>query len=72
MKPSKESQKPQLTPFEKLRTARMNRNALVAVYVLTMRAIAESIKSSGTIDKHAVDVLVEVAQQTETRLGISA
>jgi hypothetical protein len=72
MKLSKESQKPQLTPFEKLRTARMNRNALVAVYVLTMRAIADSIKSSGAIDKHAITILAEIAQQTETRLGISA
>jgi hypothetical protein len=72
MKLSKESLKPQLTPFEILSAARMNRNALIAVYVLTMRAIAESIKASGTIDKHAITVLAEIAQQTETRLGISA
>jgi hypothetical protein len=72
MKPSKESPQPSLTPFEKASESRMERNVLVVAYALTMRAIGESLRVSGTIDAQAVAVLLKVAQETEARLGISA
>ena len=72
MKPSKDTQKPQQTPFEKAEVSRTNRNMLIVSYALTLKVIAESIKTSGMIDQHASDVLAAIAQESESRLGISA
>ena len=72
MKPSKDMQKPQQTPFEKASKSRIDRNVLVVAYILTMRALGESLSISGTIDEQAQAVLLKVAQETESRLGISA
>jgi hypothetical protein len=72
MKPSKDTQQPNQTPFEKAEKAVKNRNMLLVAYALTLRTIGESIKVSGIIDKHASDVLAAIAQETESRLGISA
>ena len=72
MKPSKDTQKPQKTPFEKAEESRMHRNMLTISYMLTLQVIAESIKESGVIDDHASEVLAAVARETEARLGISA
>ena len=72
MKPSKDTQKTQQTPFEKASISRIDRNVLITSYTLTLKVIAESIKASGIIDKHASDVLAAIAQETESRLGISA
>ena len=72
MKPSKDTQKPQQTPFEKIAESRKNRSMLVTSYILTLQIIAESIKTKGVIDKHASEVLAAVANETEARLGINA
>ena len=72
MKPSKESPQPSLTPFEKAEKAVQNRNMLLVAYTLTLRTIGESMRDTGRIDNQAVKVLVAIAKETETRLGISA
>jgi hypothetical protein len=64
--------KKQLTPFEIFESKRKARAMLVIAYTLTLRALSESIKATGTVDKQAVDVLVAVANESESRLGISA
>ena len=64
--------KKQLTPFEILAAKRKERAMLVIAYTLTLRALAESIKATGTIDQQALDILVSVANESESRLGISA
>ena len=61
-----------LTPFEIVKEANKRRAMLTTAYVLTLRTISESVKATGTIDKQALDVLVAVARESESRLGISA
>ena len=65
-----ETSKP--TPFEKALKARQNRDALAVMYVLALRAMAESIQKTGNIDHDAQVVLAAVAAEAESRLGISA
>jgi hypothetical protein len=60
------------TPFEKALKARQNRDALAVMYVLALRAMAESIQKTGNIDHDAQVVLAAVAAEAESRLGISA
>ena len=72
MKPSKDTQKPQQTPFEKAEKAVQNRNMLLVAYTLTLRTIGESMRDTGRIDDQAAKVLVAIANETESRLGISA
>ena len=66
MKPSN------LTPFEKAAQSRQHRDALAVMYILALRAMAQSVARSGTIDADAQVVLAAVAAEAETRLGISA
>ena len=61
-----------LTPFEIVKEANKRRAMLTTAYVLTLRTISESVKATATIDKQALDVLVAVARESESRLGISA
>jgi len=61
-----------LTPFEKAAKAVQTRNMLLVAYTLTIRVIGESIRDEGKIDMKAQAVLVSIANETETRLGISA
>ena len=61
-----------LTPFELHFQNRTKRDALVVMYVIALKALAESIKATGGIDATAQDVLAAVAQEAESRLGISA
>ena len=72
MKPSKDTQNPPQTPFEKAAHSRTKRNMLVVSYALALQVIGESIRASGTIDDQAVKVLVAIAKEAESRLGISA
>ncbi len=72
MKPSKDTQKPQQTPFEAAEESRTKRNMLTVSYMLTLQVIAEAYKTSGRVDNHALEVLVAIANETEKRLGISA
>ena len=72
MKPSKDSQQPNQTPFEKAEKAAQDRNMLLIAYTLTLRTIGESMRDTGRIDNQAAQVLVAIAKETESRLGISA
>ena len=72
MKPSKDSPQPNQTPFEKAEKAVQNRNMLLVAYTLTLRTIGESMRDAGRIDDQAAKVLVAIANETESRLGISA
>ena len=60
------------TPFEKALQARQHRDALAVMYILALRAMAQSVERSGKIDADAQIVLAAVAQEAESRLGISA
>ena len=60
------------TPFEKALKSRQNRDALAVMYILALRAMAQSIEKTGKIDSDAQIVLAAVAQEAEARLGISA
>tara|TARA_A100001011_G_scaffold378313_1_gene442930 strand:- start:824 stop:1024 length:201 start_codon:yes stop_codon:yes gene_type:complete len=61
-----------LTPFEKALKSRQHRDALAVMYILALRAMAQSIQKTGNIDHDAQVVLAAVAAEAESRLGISA
>ena len=60
------------TPFEKALKARQSRDALTVMYVLALRALAQSIQKTGNIDHEAQLTLTAIATAAESRLGISA
>ena len=60
------------TPFEKAAQSRQHRDALAVMYILALRAMAQSVERAGKIDHDAQIVLAAVAAEAEARLGINA